>query len=529
MFVQSSDDITLIRVDDGEMSEEQIAQIEQAASDASSALTTATQAKKEAEDTSEALEVLEADVINGKYINAEKIVTQGLQAGTAAIKNAVVGNIDAGSIVTQGLQTGTAQIKQAVVDNLDVGSINGNVIKNSAVLAKALSNEMVETVLGVKVFYASEAPTAEKGGDIWYKTIAGKDFDPLTDVVAVWDGEKWVDTDFSTPDSIFMANSIIAQDINANQVTSNSAFMDLLQTRIAYIGDRTSRHARINEDGLHVFSQGDVEGHNEIAHIGFGELPWGESTILAAYYTFGSRRNKIGYYSFAEGEFVEASGMNSHGEGNETIASGNYSHAEGHSTKASGYSSHAEGYGTNATGDYSHASGFSTYADGDYMTAVGKHNTKDSGKAFVVGNGESFTARSDAFSVDWDGNITVQNHTSPIGTYKSTYLSANKALRNTWASIVSITIEPGTWLVGARAQTTGTQSTSTNMYINISSTAAHAFNEVPVQYTASVGAMGANIVKPWVVTANTTLYLNAYSSQSCTLGTNTNIWAVRLV
>ena len=44
-------------------------------------------------------------------------------------------------------------------------------------------------------------------------------------------------------------------------------------------------------------------------------------------------------------------------------------------------------------------------ADGDYMTAIGKCNTKNSGKAFVVGNGTSNTNRSDAFTVDWSGNI----------------------------------------------------------------------------------------------------------------------------
>ena len=39
------------------------------------------------------------------------------------------------------------------------------------------------------------------------------------------------------------------------------------------------------------------------------------------------------------------------------------------------------------------------------MTAIGKYNTEKSGKAFVIGNGTSDTARSDAFAVDWTGNI----------------------------------------------------------------------------------------------------------------------------
>ena len=70
---------------------------------------------------------------------------------------------------------------------------------------------------------------------------------------------------------------------------------------------------------------------------------------------------------------------------------GNYSVAAGHSTLASG--------------SCSHAGGLETVADGNYMTAIGKYNTENSGKAFAIGNGTRDTARSDAFAVDWTGNI----------------------------------------------------------------------------------------------------------------------------
>ena len=49
-----------------------------------------------------------------------------------------------------------------------------------------------------------------------------------------------------------------------------------------------------------------------------------------------------------------------------------------------------------------------TVADSNYMTAIGQYNTKNSGKAFVIGNGTSDTARSDAFTVDWDGNTVMK-------------------------------------------------------------------------------------------------------------------------
>ena len=108
--------------------------------------------------------------------------------------------------------------------------------------------------------------------------------------------------------------------------------------------------------------------------------------------------------SHTEGYNTTASGYASHAEGRSTRASGVYSHAEGYYTKANEWASHAEGYMTTASATGSHAGGLGTVADGNYMTAIGKHNTEKSGKAFVIGNGTS-TARSDAFTVDWTGNI----------------------------------------------------------------------------------------------------------------------------
>ena len=112
-----------------------------------------------------------------------------------------------------------------------------------------------------------------------------------------------------------------------------------------------------------------------------------------------------GYCSHAEGSFTTASGSDSHAEGNDTTASGLDSHAEGVFSIASGDYSHAEGSDTKASGYASHAGGLHTVADGNYMTAIGKYNTRNSSKAFVIGNGTSDKDRSNAFAVDWTGNI----------------------------------------------------------------------------------------------------------------------------
>lgn len=168
-------------------------------------------------------------------------------------------------------------------------------------------------------------------------------------------------------------------------------------------------------EGAHTTASGDTS-HAE-----------GSYTIASGTYshTEGSHTTASGTYSHAEGDNSIASGKNSHAEGTYSIASGDYSHAEGAST-ASGQFSHAEGYHTaasalahaegnvtTASGVSSHAQNEGTIADGDYMTAIGKYNTANSGKAFVIGNGAA-EQRSDAFSVDWAGDVTIGGMSTPI-------------------------------------------------------------------------------------------------------------------
>ena len=98
-------------------------------------------------------------------------------------------------------------------------------------------------------------------------------------------------------------------------------------------------------------------------------------------------------------------------EGCKNIASGDYSHAEGLNNTASGYYSHAEGYNNTASGEYSHAEGTYNEASGYATHVQGKYNIIQSagqsslGKyCHIVGNGTSDTARSNAHTLDWNGN-----------------------------------------------------------------------------------------------------------------------------
>lgn len=119
--------------------------------------------------------------------------------------------------------------------------------------------------------------------------------------------------------------------------------------------------------------------------------------------------NASGANSTSLGHSTIASGSASHAEGEGALAVGNYTHAEGYQTQAVGVGSHAEGGSTYAQGEYSHAEGYEVIANGNYEHAQGKYNVIQSGDsvnryADVVGNGTDANNRSNAYTLDWEGN-----------------------------------------------------------------------------------------------------------------------------
>lgn len=133
-------------------------------------------------------------------------------------------------------------------------------------------------------------------------------------------------------------------------------------------------------------------------------------------FAFGQDLVSSGQKSYAEGYRTTASGNASHSEGQQTIASGNLSHAEGTYTQSSGVASHAEGRYTIASGGRSHAQGDNTIANHYAQHAMGAYNVADPSTAEgtekgnyieIVGNGTDDNARSNARTLDWEGNETL--------------------------------------------------------------------------------------------------------------------------
>ena len=139
----------------------------------------------------------------------------------------------------------------------------------------------------------------------------------------------------------------------------------------------------------------------------------------------------LGNYSHAEGQWTVASGEKSHAEGDSTTANGSNSHSEGYGTTATALASHAEGLNTIANGNQSHAEGENTVAngsashvEGNYTIAAsdnqhvqGKYNIEDttSTYAHIVGNGTNTDDRSNAHTLDWNGNAWFAGNVT-IGT-----------------------------------------------------------------------------------------------------------------
>ena len=128
----------------------------------------------------------------------------------------------------------------------------------------------------------------------------------------------------------------------------------------------------------------------------------------------GSLRNSNstagGRYSFAEGN---------------SSASGDYAHSEGELTKAVKNGSHAEGYNTVTSGSYSHAQGTGTIANHKSQHVFGEHNIIDPSTNAsttrgtyieIVGNGISSDAKSNARTLDWNGNEWLSGNLKVGGT-----------------------------------------------------------------------------------------------------------------
>ncbi len=102
-----------------------------------------------------------------------------------------------------------------------------------------------------------------------------------------------------------------------------------------------------------------------------------------------------------------ANGIIKQGAGNGSILM-NY---KGNNNIANGAGATASGYYTQANGNNSFSSGYKTIANYANQFVVGKNNTAVD-KPFIIGNGQTDLDKSNAFSVDWSGNVIADGEIS---------------------------------------------------------------------------------------------------------------------
>ena len=156
-----------------------------------------------------------------------------------------------------------------------------------------------------------------------------------------------------------------------------------------------------NTDGPNIASgEGSFAGGNQTTASGTGSVTFGGNSIASGMTSFagGAKSGSVDY---------------------PTTASGNYSFAYGLSAKAEGASSVALGQRPIASALGSVAMGNNVLATGRASLVIGQFNLADDNAEdssygagarkylFIVGNGTADDARSNAITVDWDGNVVA--------------------------------------------------------------------------------------------------------------------------
>ena len=167
--------------------------------------------------------------------------------------------------------------------------------------------------------------------------------------------------------------------------------------------------------GILAFALGyEVKATGDLSHaLGYSTGASGEGGLAGGSYSVAS-----GGSSVAMGAYTTASGYLSTALGLRTTASGITAVAFGNGTKATGLSATALGMKTTASGRASLALGNGTVARSFGETAAGSYNVdatphgadswNTGDRLFVIGNGQSETARSDAFVVFKNGNAMLK-------------------------------------------------------------------------------------------------------------------------
>ena len=203
--------------------------------------------------------------------------------------------------------------------------------------------------------------------------------------------------------------------INSGEIESGLTFGN---TKIEPISDGLSikRNNRTSNDEYYKTTIGDnitlntVLGRN--VTISRDELCMGTSSLPAAFGDDGEFRVRFGSKSFLG--FPYSDRNKEMGKGSVSLVNGGKPYGIQSMTLVGGttHGTHSiAAMGATVNGSRSAAFGEELLSDYDHQFIIGKCNVS-ADKAFIIGNG-TYDKRSNALTVDWSGNITAPNLTSP--------------------------------------------------------------------------------------------------------------------
>lgn len=269
-----------------------------------------------------------------------------------------------------------------------------------------------------------------------------------------------------------------------------------------------------------------------------------------------------GNYSVAEGVDNAVSGYLCHAEGKDNVAAGYQNHVQGegnytgretvdnlvtgkdhtlwggtHRNLVAG-ESHMVQYGAETPSDDNLVVGIGNKVAGAKAntvigryatTAIGDYSDPYGPYAFRIGNGTADNARSNAFAVDFNGNVRAQGDiylgcngdgtggtklSSAIGTVKRIYAPAKSVATGTNTNLCSVSLEAGTWIVTAGVRFPANATGLRRMNIATASGSPNADVQVPAVSGGSTQMAYTVILSP---TSTTTYYLNCYHNAGTTL------------
>ena len=247
--------------------------------------------------------------------------------------------------------------------------------------------------------------------------------------------------------------NVLIGGINLNASRGRGSLLISLESPASKLGEESLGLGKALDDSgntnLLVGESHSTEGKNSII-VGSTNYTHGKNNCAIGESNSTQRNNAVAFNyrcrawegGFAQGAETYSSGNYSHAEGDGTAARGSYAHAEGYSTYqahgvldlnsmpafitllenrlsttrpyslAFGKASHAEGKDTVAIHQYTHTEGIGTIAwqlsSNSPQHVEGKYNAVDkegtTNYLHIIGNGTSETNRSNAYTLDVDGN-----------------------------------------------------------------------------------------------------------------------------